>query len=1417
MQALQLLGVVAGGAIAIKVIVSKKNIQGVMIVLAGAAVMALGLLVMGGWYLDWPEIVQISPRFTPMQYNTALAFLLCGAGLIAARYDYRLITGLCGGGAAALGLLTMVEHLSGGDLGLDEFFFHYQTPIETAEHDHVHPSVLAHPGRMALNTALAFTLSGGALLSFSLKSCIRNITMTRSILALLVSGLGLVAFIGYIARLDAAHGWGDFSHMAVHTAIGFLILGAGLVALTLYRAQASGSRLSWLIPLAVVTAAVIFLLDIALPLGIAAGVPYVMLVLMGLWSPWRPLIIVLAVAATLLTLGGYTISPEGGTPWMVLTNRGLALFAIWATAVLGYLQIFSKETLRKSEERYQLAVQGSNEGIWDWNIPAGEGFHSERWSQLLGYEPGELMDEYETFADLLHPDDRERTLEAIGRHLEERVPYEEEMRLRTKSGEYKWFLERGQALWDEEGRPIRMSGSISEITERKLAEDLSTRMGRILEDSFNEIFFFDAETLCFTQVNRGARENLGYSTEEFALLTPVDIKPEFTHETFAEMLVPLRSGKERLLNFETVHQRKDGSTYDVSVKLQLSSEESPPIFVAIIEDITERKQAEESLLRTNRALKVLSEGNHVLAQATDEQQLLKDICRITVETGGYVFAWVGLAERDKRKSVIPLAHWGVEEGYLETADITWADEERGRGPVGMAIRTGKPSISNDFRTDPDFALWREEALKRGYASDVALPLSIGGQMYGALTIYAPEPDAFDDEEMELLVTLSENLAFGIHVLRGDAERKLAEEALQYSESSLSESQRIAHLGNWDWNIVSNELWWSDEIYRIFGLKVREFEATHKAFLAAVHPDDLKLVQDSVDQALCEGVPYSIDHRIVLPNGEQRVVHEQAEVTVGDDGEPLHMVGTVHDITERKQAEEALRQSEERFSGILELAPEAIISIDEKGFIRLFNRGAEKVFGYDSSEIVGKTVGCLIPEKFRSTHEKLVGEFRDSEESSHLMSRRGEIVGLRKNGEEFPAEASISRLEVSGKIILTVMLHDISQRKRTEEHLHQTQKMEALGNLTGGVAHEFNNLLMAILGNLELMDEDMAGNESVRKRLSLAMESTLRGKSLTQQLLAYSRTGSLHPQLMDLNEAVLRSCRMLNQALVETIEIKTKTGPDPWPVMIDAGELEGVLLNLVLNARDAMPKGGVITIETANRKLTKKDTNKLSDLKPGNYVTISVGDTGCGMPPEVIEHVFDPFFTTKEVGEGTGLGLSMVLGFAKQAGGTAEIESKPGKGTTVRFYLPRAKGKIKPKPRLKKKSAKETQEIPTGTETILYVEDDPVVLMIGLSMLESLGYEVLEAKNGSSGLTILKKKRHIDMLLSDVVMPGGMSGVELAQKAVALRPQLKVLLATGYSPEEVAQYADGAPSPTIEKPYRKRELAFKVREILDEAG
>ncbi|MBL6935348.1 MAG: PAS domain S-box protein [Alphaproteobacteria bacterium] len=536
-------------------------------------------------------------------------------------------------------------------------------------------------------------------------------------------------------------------------------------------------------------------------------------------------------------------------------------------------------------------------------------------------------------------------------------------------------------------------------------------------------------------------------------------------------------------------------------------------------------------------------------------------------------------------------------------------------------------------------------------------------------------------------------------------------------------------------------------------------------------------------------------------------------TVSYEGETYHF-SSVRDITERKQAEEALNRSEQKFSKAFQASPDlmALTTLKDGTHVDVNDQWLEAL-GYDRVEVIGKTA-------------TEIGVWEDTKYRRHLLkglkkdgsARNLEARMKTKSGELRDVLVSAELIKLDGTDHIITVAHDITERKTIDARLRQTQKMETIGQIAGGVAHEFNNMLQGIQGNLELIEEGITDRQELMPFMIAVMKSAERSKNLTRDLMTYSRLRTLSPQRMDIAGIIRESSRNFSLMLGETVDIRTVIAKKSGDVIVDPGELEGALLNLAVNARDAMADGGAITVKLANTKLGEEKAGELEE-KPGDYVTVSVSDTGAGMPAEVLERAFDPFYTTKKVGKGSGLGLSMVYGFVKQSGGYTQIESTPGKGTTASMHLPRAKGAAGK--RKKTKTPQPSPELPTGDETVLLAEDDPVVRMLGVLMLKKLGYTVIEAADGAKALKALKTRKggkKVHLLLTDVVMPGGMSGIELAKKARKLDPDIGVLLCTGYNPDEIREKMKGDITfPMILKPYRKDELAFRVREILDGAS
>jgi len=537
-----------------------------------------------------------------------------------------------------------------------------------------------------------------------------------------------------------------------------------------------------------------------------------------------------------------------------------------------------------------------------------------------------------------------------------------------------------------------------------------------------------------------------------------------------------------------------------------------------------------------------------------------------------------------------------------------------------------------------------------------------------------------------------------------------------------------------------------------------------------------------------------------------------DLSVGEstqDGEAI-FVGVIHDLTERKQAEKALRDSAERIRAVVETAVDGVILIDSHGTIRMFNPACEKLFGYTAAEALGKNVKLLMPDPYQREHDSYLKNYRETGEARIIGIGR-EVTGLRKDGTTFPMDLSVGEAIQDGESIFAGIVHDLTEKQKTQEQLIQAQRMESVGQLSGGIAHDFNNLLTVIIGNAELLMESLTSQPELTKLSNMIGAAGSRGADLTQRLLAFSRQQTLEPVEIDCNHFITSMEEILHRTLREDIEVLTFLEDKLWSAFADAAQLEAAILNLAINAQDAMPRGGTLTISSANIPLDEIYQEHHPEVPPGRYVMVAVTDDGEGMRPDVVEKAFEPFFTTKEVGEGSGLGLSMIYGFIKQSNGHVSIYSEPGLGTTVRMYLPASNELPSTEDFTEEELAAVT---PHGSGTVLVVEDDPFVRTFAVATVESLGYEAISATDGHDAITKLTGHKPIDVLFSDIVMPGGLNGLDLAEKSRDLKPDIRVLLTSGYSLDTlVARGRVQADTAILQKPYQKSDLAQRLHKLL----
>jgi len=734
------------------------------------------------------------------------------------------------------------------------------------------------------------------------------------------------------------------------------------------------------------------------------------------------------------------------------------------------------------------------------------------------------------------------------------------------------------------------------------------------------------------------------------------------------------------------------------------------------------------------------------------------------------------------------------------------------------------------------------------------------------------------------------------------------------------AEKMGGSGHWIWDERSGRcLYCSEELASIHELTVADYmrlRGTNQQVYAAIHPEDREAYRVFSELSFAQCRSYEYEFRIFTSSGKIRHCYEAAETLVDEAGNYVGTIGIVQDVTETKRIEAELRASKDTLAQVFDAVSLPIFAVDSSCSVTLWNRAAERVFGWSAKEVMGQPLpldpdcgcdgqlaflrsqvnrpgqpqeaswrrkdGSSIPvgvscgqlgdggagavaviavdlsgqkaaertiqesrEQLRFAFEKLplpliitrladgtvlyandsarevfaleagvsnmrTGDYYWSEEERQryrraLLSGQRvsglEICYKRADGRPYIAAATAERITFGGEAANIGIALDLSEQRRVAEELRHAQRLEAVGHLTGGVAHDFNNLLTVILGNAEALAADSSLPGGIRDQATAIVETAARGASLTRQLLAFARRQSLHPVAVDANALIANLCRLLGRTLPSDIELVSRLDPALPLALVDRAQLETAILNLVLNARDALPEGGQIAIETHSKDV--------QGAAPGQ-VFIQVADDGRGMTPEVLARAFEPFFTTKEVGHGSGLGLSMVYGFAAQSGGSVHIDSTPDVGTRVRLQLVAA-----PEPAPVPEVSDEAQHAAKGKERILLVEDEPLVREYVVAQLQHLGYAVTAAANGVSALELLRGEQAFDLLLTDLIMPGGVSGRKLRRQARVMRPGLRVLTISGFSGEVPAAYAaEDATYPILRKPFNRRDLAQAVRTVLE---
>ena len=858
------------------------------------------------------------------------------------------------------------------------------------------------------------------------------------------------------------------------------------------------------------------------------------------------------------------------------------------------------------------------------------------------------------------------------------------------------------------------------------------------------MWVFDVESLSFLAINEAALQQYGYSRDEFLGMTIRDIRPAADISALLDNIAPLTTGLEKGGRWR--HRRKDGSLIEVEVisyELDWAGRRARLVFAM---DVTERTRTEERLSQSEVSYRNLVEDS--------------PDAMLVHRQGTIIFA---------------------NSACARLFGVSSAKELLGRQHLDSVHPNDREVVE-------------ERIQKFAYDLESVRRHEVRFLRFDGKEVYA--------ETVARSVIYKGELAIQV-MFRDISERLQAERKLKRSEADLATAQRIAHLGSYEWELSNldepekNLLRWSDENFRTFGYEPGQIEVSGATFLGAVHPDDKIRIRDVIRRTIREENSVSLDFRIIRPSGAVRCIHSHSNVIRDEKtSRPVRIVGTAQDVTERMKAEE-------RFYKAFNANPEpmTIATISDGLYIDV-NESFLRITGYRREEVIGHT----------SLELQFWERPADRAKFIEILRKRGsvrdlEIIFFTKSREQRTGMILAEIIEIDGQMYVLAIVKDSTDQKTLEKQLRQSQRMEAIGQLSGGIAHDFNNLLSVIIGYSEVIQERLPPKDPLHRMCEQIKKAGQSAASLTRQLLAFSRQQMLESKILDLNAIVRNVEKLLQRLIGEDIDFSTALEPALANIKADQGQIEQVIVNLAVNARDAMPHGGKLRIETANVHLDEVFARRHQPQQAGAYVSLTVSDTGMGMDAETLTHIFEPFFTTKEIGKGTGLGLSTVYGVVRQSGGYIWVYSELGHGTTFKIYLP-----LTGQATHVEKSSPGLTETLRGTETILLVEDADALRELTRSLLSDNGYTVLEAGHPEQAIEIARKyKGQIHLLLTDMVMPG-MNGRLLADKLASIRPEMRVIFMSGYTGFSHSGLIDSELI-FLPKPFTKDSLLRKLHEVL----